>query len=350
MVEFSDPVIRSSMSELLIHFDTPTHAIRLDTFFETSINAVKIAQSFMHEFLTADAHLEYYFLPPENGGWKTKVGIVLAGSWAFVNASVGSNFIEGLTGKTPQIYAHEFGEKIRESISVHRTDALELEYGSQIVVDVTQKLIELDDEQLCEIQITPHEYPEIYFNRASFFESCIKDSDIRAVGFSNKHEFSVQRSQFPERADVSFKAEALMTRKEIPPVRSIHTKRILVTSPNWARQDQNRRKWKGKDIDSHRDILFTVDDSDFWQVIEEKRFQFGSTDVYKVEILEESSKDVSRLRPQYSVLRVLEVNDTKFSEPTSQEERESYLKSEFNWDELCNDNENDLFSGLNGLK
>ncbi len=149
--------------------------------------------------------------------------------------------------------------------------------------------------------------PEAMEARADFYVACIEDPEVKSVGFTSEDDFPIPRNQFPARAQKPVRK----LREEEPPKWSVSTESIYVTSPNWDKDDQNSRQWKGKD-QTRRDCYFVIDDAEFWHHVKNKALHVEVLDNLRVQWAFQNADGRSKNR---RVLRVLEFNGEKLADP-----------------------------------
>ena len=85
---------------------------------------------------------------------------------------------------------------------------------------------------------------------------------------------------------------------------------IYVTSPNWDKENQHTRQWKGKD-QIRRDCYFVIEDAEFWHKVKQKALHVEVLDNLKVQW----AFQITEGRPKNRrVLRVLEYNGDKLAD------------------------------------
>ena len=143
--------------------------------------------------------------------------------------------------------------------------------------------------------------------RADFYAACIEDRDVRRIGFTPEDDFPIPRNSFPERAQKSVRKP----KDEEPPEWSVSIESIYVTSPNWDKEDQKSRQWKGKD-QIRRDCYFVIEDAEFWYKVKDKALHVEVLDILKVQWAFQNTGGRPKNR---RVLRVLEFNGNKLADP-----------------------------------
>lgn len=113
-----------------------------------------------------------------------------------------------------------------------------------------------------------------------------------------------------------------------------------VTSPNWDRDDR-ARQWKGRDPQG-RDRYFRIEDEDFWRQVAGGGISTHIIDTMKVQWAYQGKPEQPR---NCRILRVLEFNGVRLSNPVSDTELRAALGRLADLDE---DNQPDLFPSRRG--
>lgn len=332
---------------LFIHFDVDEHFLKLDTFIETAESTRQVIESLNSNFFQGALEYELIVLPPADGTFLSKLALYLSGGVAFIftflNSDVGSAYVKGLTGKLPTELAEEIGNEHKEQIENFRNfeapideDVPEVDQiletptslpdeeieeacraGAQIVVAMTRGVLEKSNEELNEIGMEIGDLHDAMRARAEFYSACIQDRDVKRIGFSEDNDFPIPRNQFPERAQKPPRRE----QDDKPPEWVVSIENIYVTSPNWDKEDQTTRQWKGKDS-VRRDCYFVIEDDEFWQLVKRKDLHVEGLDNLKVQW----AYQVVDGRPKNRrVLRVLEFNGDWLTKPLEVVEIRSIL-------------------------
>ena len=274
-------------------------------------------------------------LPPSEGTFREWLGIhpnkklSAAAIVVFLCTPQGEAFTKGLTGQTTSEWLEDAGVALRQRIEFAVNHVLE-ETGSdepslpddtstdagaeaacraatRIVTAMTQGILELGTDALNKIGVDFGYLPDAMDARAEFYEACLKNAEIRGIGFTPEDDFPIPRNSFPERAQ----KPARKKKDESEPEWLVGTEFIYVNSPNWNEDKQNTRKWQGIDS-SRRERLFVIEDAEFWGRIKRKELHFEGLDSLKVEWAYQLED--GKLK-HHRVLRVLEFNGTKLADP-----------------------------------
>lgn len=327
-------------ARLFMHFDVEGHFLTLDTFISTAISAREIVEAFDQSFFNGELQYSFLILPPDDGSFLSKfaiwVGAGTAAVFSFMNTDVGAAYIEGLTGKAPIEWANELGEahqNMLKSVQEYTThvgpdlnpgarseEEIRCQLSAAILAGLTKGVLEKSSEELSKIGLGANLGGALN-GRASLYSSCLKDPAIVGVGFDPKDDFPIDRKMFAERA-VSLARESDGDDELEWYVEIEH---VHVTSPNWQKEDQKARNWKGKDS-LRRDCYFVIDDDAFWDLIRKKHLKVDVLDHMKVQW----AYQVHGGRPKNrKVLRVLEFNGNIISEPLSDNDVQRIIGEEF---------------------
>lgn len=325
---------------LYLHFDVTEHFLKLETFIKTADSARKVIEALDQTFFDGKLQYELIVLPPAEGTFLSKLALWVSGGTAavfgFLNTDVGSAYVEGLTGRTPAEWAQSFGKEHRgllddvleelnspsdldpymgEHVPAEEISPTEAQdsckEAAELVVAMTRGILEKSPRELEKIGMEVGALLDAVDARADFFAACIDDRDVKRVGFTPDDEFPIPRNSFPERAQ----KPPRKPKEEIPPEWSVSIESIYVTSPNWDKEDQITRHWKGKD-QVRRDCYFVIEDAEFWQKVKVKALHVEVLDNLKVQWAFQTSDGRPKNR---RVLRVLEFNGEKLADPLSPE-------------------------------
>ncbi|MHA7773329.1 hypothetical protein [Roseibium sp. M-1] len=325
---------------LYIHFGVQDHYIKLDTFVRTAASAHDVIKALDATFFKGVLDYELLVVPPEAGSFLAKLVIVLGSAAAFVtitDSDILSNYVAGLTGKTPAEWAFELGKHHHKTFeepevmpqmaddAENGTDALEhppgwlapfvddeeiaCMAGARIITAMTREILERDTDELRSVGMEVGNLPEALDARADFYLACFDDKEVQRIGFTPTDDFPIPRNSFPERAQRPVRREE----DDDVPEWVVSIESIYVTSPNWDKDDQRTRQWKGKD-ETRRDCYFVIDDAEFWGLVTKKDLHVEVLDDLKVQW----AYQIADGRPKNRrVLRVLEFNGDKLAEPLS---------------------------------
>lgn len=321
-----------ALAILPIHFDLPAHAIPLDTFVRTAEQTEAIIASLNRELFDGKLKYEILVLPPQEGSFKSKIGVYLFGGWiavwTFTESDIGQAFIRGLTLQEPahwaeqagsaireQIVSNEDGEAIEEADEAPEDDEARCLAAAEFLVDATKSFLQTDVAELETVGITTTRFRDGFAARNEFYEACADTPDIRAVGFEDEPVFPIDRSDF---ARLQVSLPSAKDDDDEPWLTAIvHLK---VTSPNWEREDR-QRSWKAKDAKG-RERLFRVEDEQFWGLVKAEQLNIHIMDTIKVQwAFQGKAGSPKNIR----VLRVLEFNGDVLSEPLDENALDAIL-------------------------
>lgn len=341
MVEIDEWRFEPQSDRLYFHFDVSEHFLKLDTFIRTADSARKIIDSFNEDFFHGELEYELIVLPPKSGTFLSELAIYVMGGttglFAFINTEVGAVFVEGLTGKPPTHWSKRLGERTRKLIedtksrlSAEEPKLLTLDessgpppampsddvedeeqekcrVGAEIVTEMTRGALEKDTDRLRKIGADGERMADAMNARGDFYHACYDNPEVKRVGFTPEDKFPVPRSSFAERAQ---KLERQEKEEEATPW-AVAVENIFVSSPNWEREDQQARQWKGKDT-GRRDCYFIIEDDEFWTHVKKKDLTVVVNDNLKVQwAFQIDGRRIKNRR----VLRVLEYNGEKLADP-----------------------------------
>ncbi len=321
-----------ALAALPIHFDLPAHAIPLDTFVCTAEQVAVIIASLNRELFDGKLKYEILVLPPQEGTFKSSIGVKLFAGWiavwTFTESDIGQAFIRGLTLKEPAQWAEQAGSAIRdqivsnnddetigETVDASTDDKAKCHAAAEFIVDATKSFLQTDVAELETVGITTTRFRDGYSARNEFYEACVATPDIRAVGFEDEPIFPIDRSDFAH------------LQVALPPAREEddepwHTDLVdlKVTSPNWEREDR-QRSWKARDAQG-RERLFRIEDEQFWGLVKAERLNIHIMDTIKVQwAFHGKASSPKNIR----VLRVLKFNDDVLSEPLDENALDAIL-------------------------
>lgn len=325
-------------SEFIFHFDVDDHHLKLSTFVSTAEKVRSVIEALDEVFFFNVVEYDILLLPPSEGGFLSRLAIVVSGGvtaiFAFLNSDVGAAYVKGLTEKSPAEWAEDFGESHRQELLKHsqyteddiseeeravngqrhflhtRDDIESCKNSAQILSALAQGVFEKSNEELKDLGLGSTNFSKLTSARADFYAVCMNDRDIRGIGFSEGHDFPIPRNQFFERSSFAWRDE-----DDIEPDWYVGIENIFVTSPNWDVDDQKSRQWKGKD-QALRDCYFVIDDMEFWDLVENKLLRVDVLDALKVQWAFQIHEGRVRSR---RVLRVLEFNGEQLAEPLPDE-------------------------------
>lgn len=323
----------------VIHFDVSDHFLKLETFIKTAESARKVIDALDETFFNGSLEYELIVLPPAEGTFLSKLALWVSGGattvFGFLNTDVGSSYFKGFTGQTPSEWAETLGQDHRALIDsvLEETETPEDEGGfeviegplealpisaeeackeaAQIVVAMARGVLEKSLDELQKVGMEVGALPDAVDARADFYAACIEDRDVKRVGFTPDDDFPIPRNSFPERAQ----KPARKPKEEEPPEWFVSIESIYVTSPNWDKEDQKTRQWKGKD-QIRRDCYFVIEDAEFWHKVKHNALHVEVPDNLKVQWAFQNTDGRPKNR---RVLRVLEFNGDKLANRLSPE-------------------------------
>lgn len=301
-----------------LHFDIPGNCLPLATFVDTANQTRAVIDAFNRDVFAGELQFEFFVLPPEEGSFKTRLAVALLAAgvvWQFAESDMGKAFIKGLTLHEPAHWTEVAGTFIRHELieSAHGSGVVEKEaehprlrqqFETIIVTESTKSFLQKPEAELSGIGITPQTFRDAYEARNKFYEACLKDTNVHALGFDETEKFPIRRRDFVT-LQVALPPKEAESDKEPWEVETILLK---VTSPNWDREDR-QRQWKAHDRNS-RDRYFRMDDKYFWRLVSEQAISPHIIDSILVQWAY-----VGEQRRHARVLKVLEYNGVRIGEP-----------------------------------
>lgn len=312
--------------EILFHFDVDGHALSLDTFINTATNTRAIIEAYNRDLFDGQLAYELVVLAPEPGSFLSKLALFVWGGaasvFAFLETDMGAAYFEGLTGKEPKEYAQELGERHKEALNPGIGDEIleedKNELGTCLIIEMTEGLLEVDRDTV--LRIVPKGLLDDAISaRGAFFEACLENNAIQGLGFVPENEFPIPRNKFAERAQRIRRDDELLEGENEEWY--VTCENIFVSSPNWDKDDQEHRNWKGKDA-ARKDCYFVIDDEEFWQHVKDRELDVGVLDGLMVQWAFQLSGNRPKNR---RVLRVLEFNGERLSNPLNESVIQSIL-------------------------
>jgi hypothetical protein len=313
------------LTHFIVHYDVPQHFVRLDAFIGTASAAKDALNAFNLAFFDGKLQLDLVVYAPESGGLVQRFGVkinawskslLLIGAIPFFDTPTMQGVFMELFGTTSEkmiVQAVHEG-KIAAIEYIERFDDLvknETQYVETLLCVVTARTLEIDRRLIDSAKISSDLKHDLASAQCYFYDSLIKDPSIRAVGFSKEDDFPIQRNQFPERAiHPPLKEE---------PVASdwiVGHFPIRVTSPNFDKDDQANRKWKGR-FRTGQNVLFEMLDDDFWKKLKSGEVKFTETTEIEVQLAYKNLNGRSR---DHRVIRVMSVNSVILADPLTEAE------------------------------
>ncbi|MGQ3487416.1 hypothetical protein [Roseovarius pacificus] len=330
------------MSSVLVHFDVAEDYVLLDTFVASAEAARKAVEALNREFFNNELQFEFIIFPPAPGSLKQYVGVVLKGVkklskgiaattltiWAIIQV-MDSGTVQDLSqeylGGTPsEIIIKKIddfknrAEKFQSS-SDQEQDEVEAEKLKEEGVELLEEIVTRSASWALQEPVKTFETArtsdqfryELEDAQADLYDAALKDPQVRGIGFSEEEEFPIERNNFAERA-----IRPTPLKEEEPEIEWIVSIRIIrVTSPNFDRDDQSTRKWKGRDS-SGNSVLFEIVDEEFWHRLIREDQEFGEATVLKVQM---ASSISGRRARENKVIRVLAIDDEELAKPLQDE-------------------------------
>lgn len=296
-----------------IHFDVPGHALPLSTFVDTSLQTEGVIRALSNEIFEGQLQFEIVVLPPSEGSFLTRLGVVLLAGWGmvwtFTESDIGQAFIKGLTGNEPAHWAENAGAALRKSVAGDDDQEVQREAAGVIVCEATKAFLSTPNSELKRAGISEAQFRNAYEAKNNFYESCEAVPRLAGVGFEERPQFPIKRDDFP-------RYQSVLPPKEDDPDQPwfAAVTQLRVTSPNWDREDR-ARNWKAKDYHG-RDRYFRIEDEEFWQRVAMNAIDAHVIDSIKVQWAYQGRPEQPK---NCRVLRVLEYNGTVLARPLAED-------------------------------
>jgi hypothetical protein len=310
---------------IYLHFNTlDDHTFPLNDFIKSAQATNKIIQDINTHIFQGSLDYELVVIPPKDGTFLTRLGVYLKVATAaaiFINQSsqllerqVPIAFVEGLTGKTPVELARDFGKDISQALASNDTK-VPTEFVGHVLGECARGFLEKPEDLLNSKGITPETFNDGFRARNEFYQTCIENPKVMAIGFDATPNFPIQRSAFanqvvsvPEKKDDEPWAQQVVN--------------VRVESPNWNRY--SNRRWFGKftEDDKEKEVYFSIQDDGFWEAVKQEHISPKVMDSLVVQWV----RPKHRGRQDAVVLRVLDFNGQKISQPMTDAEVKEFLE------------------------
>lgn len=310
---------------LPIHFDLPRHVIPLQTFIETAENAGRIAEVINHELFGGSFTLEVVIVPPEEGSFLSKLGIVATAVSIFVAGAIvsgplgdfGSGIFEEIVSKDASDVGKELVQSVRSAFEELTSSSEDRQAkcvaASVVTVAAVKWILQEDNEELEALPVAPA-LKDAFAAKRRFYDACREVPDLKAIGFSRHPTFPIKRRDFQRISQIPDGTDDDDWRVAI--------ENVTGTSPNWNRKD-TARNWKGADQDGHA-RFFVIRDDRFWEMVFRGDLNPRIADSMRVQW---AYKQGPKRRKNHIVLRVLEFNGVKVSNEMTDWELRPFLDS-----------------------
>lgn len=331
-----------------IVFNVPEHFVRVETFVASAEAAQKVVQAFSRQIFGDRIVVDVVVVAPEPGSLRQilKVSIKIGkytgysvgGVWAVIfsiiqalETDVGKAAVEGFTGQSPSEIVKEAAEKIASS----KEEELDEEQGpllqekatkevcgllGEILSQMSSRALALPKEQLYGFELPPELEFELADAQADVFEACLGDDLVKSIEFEDSGVPPIQRSDFALRA---LRPPRVEKEDDTEGAWAVSFETIVVTSPNFAVEEQENRKWKGRSQDG-RPLMFTIDDQEFWSKSHRKELKFTEDTVLTVQMATRLRKGKAK---ELRAVRILKIDDLEIGLPLDENALSAILGS-----------------------
>lgn len=227
---------------IFVHFDTDNHYITLNEFMQTLNTYETITKNFTSDLMGIKSGVKIYVLPPKNGGFVISIGLWVASTAAA--AIVGTTFSEEFKGLVKGLTKN----------SKKFPNGYEMGTGGEILGEMITGFVEQTSEEIDRLDKLIPNKKNIDISKkakADFYAMCSKDSKIKGIGFSEKHEFILKRQDFVERATQP-QVKPLPIKEEL--------KELIVAKPVNIDEDL---QWDFKDKNTKESLTAKMQDETF---------------------------------------------------------------------------------------
>lgn len=300
-------------SAFYIHFDIDSHALPLADFVKSAQSTQKIINNLSENIFENKPQIKIIVCPPEKATFLAILGVIVIGGggsvWAFLESDIGKRYIKGLTGREPADFAEELGIATVKKLPNIAKEVRNVLYAT-VISSCTAGFLTKSSAEIQALEMQKEQFKPALEAKNLFYETCLNNADIKAVGFDVSDKFSVNKENFIDQLS------------EIPEPEDndkwiISSGSIRVESPTW---NADGRMWVGKIKDKNRklkDIHFSIADDNFWLHVMNKglkKVKVGDNVI--VQWARQQSKSLAAIK----VLRVLEYNGQKISNPLTAQE------------------------------
>jgi hypothetical protein len=322
------------LRQVLIHFDVADHFVRIDTFIGSALAAKQAVEAINSTYFNNKLALEIVMFAPETGSLKQYIGVKISSvtqlafiTWATIqvmDSGTVQDISQELFGLTPSEMVVESIQYVKSlgSDDVEIREEEETERKVQILEEViarsASRTLEISRDKIIHADVPERLKFELQDAQSKLFDSALRDKEVKSIGFNENDDFPIPRNQFAERAVKPIRREE----EEIEEDEWIvELTRIRVTSPNFDRDDQIHRRWKGKssvgDI-----ILFEILDEEFWQKLRQSKIDFDETTEIEAQLAYRLVKGKIKER---RVIRVTKVDNLALATPLTDDATRSII-------------------------
>lgn len=336
------------LSQVLIHYDVSSHIVNLQTFIKAAQATQQAVDSIGEFYFGSEISFEVVVIAPEAGTLKEILGIrVPKRFWNVATLLLVLEIMDSqsvkdvsteLFGNTPSGGIVTGIKTLKEwVVSEDRDPASRVEQDkidplTDIVCNAVTKSFEMDRERLRNAEIPEKLRFSLEDSQSLLFEGALADQSVAGIGFSSEDHFPIKRHQFVERA---IRPTPIENPAEVRWVSDIIN--VKITSPNFDREDQIQRKWKGKTY-ANKSILFEISDEEFWTRSRRGDITFTENSEIKIQLAIKIIKGKAR---EKIAIRVISVDNKELAIPLTDDAIKAMI-GEFTHRPV-NDMQDDLF-------
>lgn len=230
------------LETIFVHFDTENHYITLNEFVQTLNTYETITKNFTSDLMDIKSGVKVYVLPPKNGGFVISIGLWVTSIAA--TAIIGTTFSEEFKG---------FVKGLTKN-SKKFPNGYEMGTGGEILGEMITGFFKQTSEEINRLDKLIPNNKNIDISKkakADFYAMCSKDSKIKGIGFSEKHDFILRRQDFVERATQP-QVRPLPIKEEL--------KELIIVKPVNIDEDL---QWDFKDKETNESLTAKMQDETF---------------------------------------------------------------------------------------
>lgn len=309
---------QSGLGIIPLHFDVTEHCIPLNQFIDSAKSTQCIIDNFNREFFNSKLQYEIRIITPQKGGLIELLGIGLTGYiikliWEFFESDVGKAYTKGLTDYEPTHWAELAGKKTKKLSEIDKKKLC-----TKIIALMVIGFLQKDTADLEKTGFSKEKFFLAYGAKNKIYEGCIKNKEVKGLGFDLSHDFPIKRADFP-RFIVELPTQQDEQELEEDKNWKVETVDLIVNSPNWKRD--NNRKWQGSTTNI-KDIAFVIEDDNFWYHVKIKDIEPSINDNMCVQW----AYPENAVKPtNVMVLRVISYNGKEISSELSKDELSAKL-------------------------
>ena len=291
--------VEKKCKKFYIHFDQDNHSMPVEDY-QKAINATKIVFDNLTKDLIKTDEIKLIISAPKEGGLVIDFDIItcsitaLAFFWQFITSYEGKLIIKRMFNKTPEEMINDGFDKL-DLIKVMIRAFFEMKQDElkQLIndlKDLNEEIIKLD-KSLKAV--------------SDFYNMCNKNKDIKAIGFSLEHNFSVKRNEFLSH----------LTNDIIRDL-GVHSEYKSLTIVKPVTKRTSKGKWTLSETGTNEEQNYTMEDEIFKEKTLNGDFVKQNPEDDEIIALTEynlESKNGNKIVKDRKVIEIYEFNKKKFA-------------------------------------